>query len=397
MHLGELALSGLLLLAINLLQPLVATCTHPGEWTLAGLLPLSIKVLHPFSKWLGIIGKIPSTVHEWAKETLDSMKVPNDEAAAMETNTKDPQILLRADKLHGNDEVADAAISHAVRQSNIDWKEALELTKSLILNRLPSQDIFAGTPEFVELGDLTPRALAAVHNVLDYMESCQPLPAYEWRDLPFLQSVNAGKEPECWAFFLRLSASLTQPPTILPRWLDRCAEVDCMMLGMICQPTQSAQVVRSLLALLCRRLERPEFNLSASVSRLQSFLRVYFNQFHIPDSFEAGRPTQWSDVLNKESLGPTVAWLIQRLKSDIATPAAGSSKDRSRETAWGDAVSLVVKLMAVAEDTSVFNEIPPVAVKSSETLQMFWISCFNYRLHVSELLVPGHGIDADGA
>lgn len=389
-HPGDWALAGLLLLAIKALQPLAANCAHPGERVLAGLLLLAIKVLQPFSE-------TPSRVREWAKKTLVSMKVPHDETAAMGINTEDLQILLRADELHGNDEVADAALSHAVRQSNLDWTEALEFAKTLVINRLQSQDMFSGTPKLVELGDLTLRALAAVHNVLDYVESCQPRPEAEWHRLPFLVSVHNHVEPECWAFFLRLSASLKQPPTTLPRWLDRCAWDDCTMLGRICQPSNSARVVRSLLALLCRRLERPDFNLSTSVSRLQSFLGVYFGELHIPDSFGADQSRPWSTVLNRESLGPTVAWLTQGLKSDIATPAARSSNDRSRETAWGNSVWLIVKLMAVAEDFSVFGEIPPVAVTSSEILQTFWISCFNYRLHTSGYLVPRGGLDAEGA
>ncbi|KAI0337012.1 hypothetical protein BDW22DRAFT_1039699 [Trametopsis cervina] len=166
------------------------------------------------------------------------------------------------------------------------------------------------------------------------------------------------------------------------------------MLGRICQPTESAQVVQSLLALLCRRLDRPDFDLSKSLSRLQQFLGVYFDELHVPDSFEAEQPTPWSIVLNRQSLGPTVAWLTQRLKSDIATPAGGSSNGRSRETAWDNAVSLIVKLTAIAEHTDDFPDILRVAVKSSETLRTFWISCFNYRLHTWSL-VPLSKLGAD--
>ncbi|KAI0337765.1 hypothetical protein BDW22DRAFT_852924 [Trametopsis cervina] len=351
-------------------------------------------------EWLHHISAIRTMIHGWADRTLASMTNEehlHDEATAIKTNAGDLAILVDADKLHGNDEVADAALSHAVRQSNLDWEEVLELAKSLILHRLPSQDMFSGTPEFVGLGDMTPRALAAVHNVLDYVESCQPLPWAELFPIPFLRSVCDHTEPECWAFFLRLSASFVQPPTTLPRWLDRCTEDDCDMLGTICQPSNSATVLRSLLALLCRRLEQPDFDLSTSVSRLQSFLWVYFERLDVPDSFEAEQPTPWSDILNNASLGPTVLWLTQQLKSDFATSTTGSSNVRSRETAWGHAVSLIVKFMVVLNDTSDFFDIRGVALKSSETLRSFWISCFKYQLHVSELLVPGHGIDAQGA
>ncbi|KAI0337804.1 hypothetical protein BDW22DRAFT_1433083 [Trametopsis cervina] len=258
---------------------------------------------------------------------------------------------------------------------------------------MPADDPFTSDPGFVDLKDLAPRALAAAHNVLDYVDSLQVHEPGSW--FPLLNPDKNDIGPARWAIFLRLSVSLLQPPTKLPRWLEHLDSYDSYRLAAICEPSKSAPALRSLLALLCRRLERPDFDLSTSVSRLQQFLGVYFDELHVPDSFEAGRPTQWSNVLNRESLGPTITWLTQQLKSDIATPAVGSSNDRSRETAWGDAVSLVVKLVAVAEDISNFFNIRGVALKSSKVLRQFWISCFNYRLHESWDLVPLGGLDAE--
>lgn len=289
--------------------------------------------------------------------------------------------------------MVDAAISYAVQQSKISWQDAITFTLPLIQNRVPTNDPFASKPGFIDLNDLTPRALAAVQNVLAYVDLVEVQAGF-W--FPLLNPDKNDIGPARWAIFLRLSVSLLQPPTKLPRWLEDLDSYDFYRLAAICEPSKSAPALRSLLALICRRLEQHDFDLSKSVSRLESFLVMYFGELGVPDSFHPGGPTQWSNVLNPESLGPTVAWLTQRLKSDIVTPAAGSSDVRSRETAWGDAVSLVVKLMAVTEDTSVFDEIPPVAVKSSETLQMFWISCFNYRLHESCVLVPRGGLDAQG-
>ncbi|KAI0338518.1 hypothetical protein BDW22DRAFT_702260 [Trametopsis cervina] len=276
-----------------------------------------------------ILLRLVGIVRRWADRQhmrLTNMTFSRNEDAASKSDSADFAILLNADKLHGNDEVVDTAISHAIQQSKIKWEDAIELVQQLILNRLPSQDMFSGHPKIVELGDLTPRALMAVHNILDYTESFHAATLeYPWGPVPFLESVSAGKKPECWVFFLRLSVSLVQPPTTLPRWLDRSNWDDCRTLGEICQPSKSAQVLQSLLALLCRRLERPDFNLSTPLPRLQAFLEVYFDELHVPDSFGAEQPRPWSDVLNAESLGPTIAWLTQQLKSDIATPPAGPS------------------------------------------------------------------------
>ncbi|KAI0338484.1 hypothetical protein BDW22DRAFT_699577 [Trametopsis cervina] len=242
-------------------------------------------------------------------------------------------------------------------------------------------------PEFIDLRDLAPRALAAVHNVLNYVDSVQVQEPD--KSFPLLnpnEDAISDIGPARWAIFLRLSVSLLQPPTKLPRWLESCHQHDSRRLAKICSPSESAPALRSLLTLICRRLERPDFDLSTSVSRLQVFLGVYFDELHVPDSFGAEQPKPWSDVLNAESLGPTIAWLTLRLKSDV----------RSRETAWGDAVELIVKLMAISEHTGDFGEIPPVAVKSSEILGKFWISCFSYRLHASQFLVPQGSLDADG-
>ncbi|KAI0347058.1 hypothetical protein BDW22DRAFT_492857 [Trametopsis cervina] len=310
---------------------------------------------------------VPSTVQRWAKRCLRRLNDktrPYDETAAIATNTSDLDILLDADRLHGNDEVLDAAISHAIHQSKILPADAIPFTQQLIRNRIPTNVPFVNQPRFIDLLHLTPRAGAAVHNILDYMEwSDRDLG--DGRIISFLDCIGRAASPERWAFFLRLSLSLAHPPITLPRWLDRCDSNSCHMLGRICQRSNSVQ--------------------------------VYFEALDIPDWFTPNQvsSSSWDLVLNHESLGPTIAWLVRRLGLEIATPAPGSSNNHSHETTWADAASLIIKLMAITGPPQRSHDIQDLVLRSSEVLQRYWISCFRLQLP-NRFFIPRENIDPEG-
>ncbi|KAI0338541.1 hypothetical protein BDW22DRAFT_1348455 [Trametopsis cervina] len=115
----------------------------------------------------GFIGAISALVNAWATEALASMDDkthPHDEPSAIVSDTQDLEILLNADRLHGNDEVVDTTISRVVAQTEVKWQDAVAFTQGLIRNRL-SADPFAGEPGIIDLKDLSPRAWAAIHNL----------------------------------------------------------------------------------------------------------------------------------------------------------------------------------------------------------------------------------------
>ncbi|KAI0347596.1 hypothetical protein BDW22DRAFT_2862 [Trametopsis cervina] len=153
------------------------------------------------------------------------------EMATTASNSKDMEILLYADKAIDNDDVVDAAISQAVTQSKPQWQEAVTFTQRLIANRLPAYKprYFNGVPSHLDLVELTPRALAAIHNLLSYVEE------YNHHNLLLhatSNDANEDKRPAFWAIFLRLSVFTLQPFTI-PRWLEVCDNQTCTWLAQI--------------------------------------------------------------------------------------------------------------------------------------------------------------------
>lgn len=335
----------------------------------------------------GSIERIAGIVHEWAKKHVDRLKDMrrlSREAAAQQSEEHDLEVIVAADTLQGNDELAATVMVEALQESQPKSSCVIDFALQILQHRIQWPGSFPGEPMLIDCQALTPSAAAAIVNIIGHVSYD------EIRDHAASSSL---KDAAKWTLFLYFSVMPRQHNNAVPPLLRTLLDKERHLVAELGSSSSSSEVLQASLNMMRRYSLESKHTLAQSFPMFRDVLDAYFLAHDVPSSFRSGLHLEsmaWQAVLNPQSLDETITLLVQLLYED----AANEWSDIQQE-----AFSYILKLTAVTNthyDVRLIGLVRSAAT-STEALGLFFTSFILYPIRGFHSALLGAGIGEDVA
>ncbi|KAI0337170.1 hypothetical protein BDW22DRAFT_975356 [Trametopsis cervina] len=262
---------------------------------------------------------IARAVKDWVERHSYNLKddqnntQPYSEATAATFEAGDLDIMLDADKLQGNDEIVRTAMGEALQQTKATPQGIIKFILDLLKHRIEWND--NGEPQIINCSMATTLALDSIYSILK-----QHLPISDLRaDIAPPNTNSELSLKVSWTLSLYLSLwthpefARVHPPPHPPPW----EPINSMLkvFAQVAVSAPSAPGPKFLLSLTCHWCRELKLDLSQSLTRIKDVIETYSQAPESTDRSQSNNDK--SSVLNGDSLGETVVFLVDLMRNDL--------------------------------------------------------------------------------